>query len=71
MEQLLEELQQIQQFALLYSAQGEKGPNRVSLVPSKQTLAQQSLAQTPGLDQLKACRRRFPMLDAIPRTWQW
>jgi transposase len=52
MEQLLEELQQIQQFALLYPPQGEKGPNRVSLVLSKQTLAQQSLAQTLGLDQL-------------------
>lgn len=52
MEQLLEELQQIQQFTLLYPPQGEKGPNRVSLVRSKQTLAQQSLAQTLGLDQL-------------------
>src|SRR6202789_1126684 len=52
MEQLLEELQQIQQFALLYPPQGEKGPNRISLVLSKQTLAQQSLAQTLGLDQL-------------------
>jgi transposase len=52
MEQLLEELQQIQQFVLLYPPQGEKGPNRVSLVLSKQTLAQQSLAQTLGLDQL-------------------
>ena len=30
MEQLLEELRQIQQFALLYPPQGEKGPNRVS-----------------------------------------
>jgi transposase len=52
MEQLLEELQQIQQFVLLYPPQGDKGPNRVSLVLSKQTLAQQSLAQTLGLDQL-------------------
>src|SRR5258707_11792285 len=52
MEQLLEELQQIQQFVLLYPPQGEKGPNRVSTVISKQTLAQQSLAQTLGLDQL-------------------
>src|ERR1700689_5377814 len=51
-EQLLEELQQIQQFVLLYPPQGEKGPNRVSTVISKQTLAQQSLAQTLGLDQL-------------------
>jgi transposase len=52
MEQLLEELQQIQQFVLLYPPQGEKGPNRVSTVVSKQTLVQQSLAQTLGLDQL-------------------
>jgi transposase len=54
MEQLLEELQQIQQFVLLYPPQGEKGPNRVSTVLSKQTLAQQSLAQTLGLDQLRS-----------------
>ena len=51
-EQLLAELQQIQQFALLYPPQGDKGPNRVATVLSKQTLAQQSLAQTLGLDQL-------------------
>jgi transposase len=51
-EQLLQELQQIQQFALLYPPQGEKGPNRVATVLSKQTLAQQSLAHTLGLDQL-------------------
>jgi len=51
-EQLLQELQQIQQFALLYPPQGEKGPNRLTTVLSKQTLAQQSLAQTLGLDQL-------------------
>ena len=53
-EQLLEELRQIQQFVLLYPPQGEKGPNRVSTVLSKQTLAQQSLAQTLGLDQLRS-----------------
>jgi transposase len=52
MEQLLEELRQIQQFVLLYPPQGEKGPNRVATVLSKQTLAQQALAQTLGLDQL-------------------
>ena len=51
-EQLLEELQQIQQFVLLYPPQGDKGPNRVATVLSKQTLAQQSLAETLGLDQL-------------------
>jgi transposase len=51
-EQLIEELQQIQQFHLLYPAQGEKGPNRVATVLSKQSLTQQSLAETLGLDQL-------------------
>lgn len=52
MEQLLEELRQIQQFILLYPPQGEKGPNRVATVLSKQTLPQQALATTLGLDQL-------------------
>jgi len=52
MEQLLEELRQIQQFVLLYPPQGAKGPNRVATVLSKQTLPQQALAKTLGLDQL-------------------
>jgi transposase len=52
MEQLLEELRQIQRFVLLYPPQGEKGPNRVATVLSKQTLPQQALAKTLGLDQL-------------------
>jgi transposase len=52
MEQLLEELRQIQQFVLLYPPQGEKGPNRVTTVLSKQTLTQQALAKTLGLDQM-------------------
>jgi transposase len=52
MEQLLEELRQIQQFVLLYPPQGQKGPHRVATVLSKQTLAQQALAKTLGLDQL-------------------
>lgn len=56
MEQLLEELRQIQQFALLYPPQSEKGPNRVALVLSKQTLAQQSLAKELGLDTLRAAK---------------
>ena len=56
-EQLIEELQQIQQFVLLYPPQGEKGPNRVSTVLSKTTLAQQSLATTLGLDQLPITQR--------------
>jgi transposase len=50
-EQLLEELRQIQQFVLLYPPQGEKGPNRVATVGSKQTLTQQALAKALGLDQ--------------------
>jgi len=52
MEQLVEELRQIQQFVLLYPPQGEKGPNRVATVLSKQTLPQQALAKTLGLDQM-------------------
>jgi len=51
LEQLLAELRQIQQFVLLYPPQGEKGPNRVATVLSKQTLPQQALAKTLGLDQ--------------------
>jgi len=54
MEQLLEELRQIQQFTLLYPPQGEKGPNRVATVLSKQTLPQQSLAEELGLDTLRS-----------------
>jgi len=56
-EQLLEELRQIQQFVLLYPPQGEKGPNRVATVLSKQTLTQQALAKTLGLDQLSIAQR--------------
>ena len=56
-EQLLEELRQIQQFILLYPPQGEKGPNRVATVLSKQTLTQQALAKTMGLDQLHITQR--------------
>ena len=52
MEQLLEELRLIQQFVLLYPPQGLKGPNRVATVLSKQTLPQQALAKTLGLDQM-------------------
>lgn len=57
MEQLLEELRQIQQFVLLYPPQGEKGPHRVATVLSKQTLTQQALAKTLGLDQLSITQR--------------
>jgi transposase len=56
-EQLLEELRQIQQFVLLYPPQGEKGPNRVATVLSKQSLTQQALAKTLGLDQLHITQR--------------
>jgi transposase len=52
MEQLLEELAQIAQFALLYPPREEKAPNRVALVLSKETLTQQSLAKELGLDAL-------------------
>jgi len=52
MEQLLAELRQIQQFVLLYPPLGEKGPSRLATVLSKQTLPQQALAKTLGLDQL-------------------
>ncbi len=48
-EQMLEELEQIKQFVLLYPAQGEKGPPRTAYVLSQQTLAQQALVKTLGL----------------------
>lgn len=54
MEQMVEELRQIQQFTLLYPPQGDKGPNRVATVLSKQTLPQQSLAEELGLDTLRS-----------------
>jgi transposase len=57
MEQLLQELRDIQQFVLLYPPQGEKGPNRVATVLSKQTLTQQALAKTLHLDQLHITQR--------------
>jgi len=57
-EQLLEELRQIQQFVLLYPPQGDKGPNRTATVVSKQTLAQQALADALGLEQLRSTQRR-------------
>jgi transposase len=57
MEQLLEELGQILQFAVLYPPQSEKGPQRVALVLSKETLAQQSLAKELGLDALLQNRK--------------
>src|SRR5229473_3373334 len=50
MEQLLEQLRQIQQFVLLYPTQGKKGPPRTAYVLSQQTLAQQALVKTLGLE---------------------
>ncbi|MEO7143731.1 MAG: hypothetical protein ABI165_09545 [Bryobacteraceae bacterium] len=50
MEQFLEELRQIQQFVLLYPPLGGNGPNRVATVLSKQTLAQQALAESLALN---------------------
>jgi transposase len=49
-EQLLEELAQIKQFVLLYPPQGEKGPPRTAYVLSQQTLTQQALVKTLGLE---------------------
>ena len=46
---LLEELQQIKQFVLLYPPQGEKGPPRTAYVLAQQTLAQQALVKTLAL----------------------
>ncbi|PYU61573.1 MAG: 2-dehydropantoate 2-reductase [Acidobacteria bacterium] len=58
MEQLLEELQEIQQFVLLYPRQGEKGTPRAAYVLSSQTLAQQALAKALKLDELQITHRR-------------
>jgi len=49
-EQLLAELGQIKQFVLLYPPQGEKGPPRTAYVLSQQTLPQQALVKTLGLE---------------------
>jgi len=51
-EQLLEELRGIQQVVLLYPPQGEKGPCRTATVLTKQSLTQQLLTTTLGLDRL-------------------
>jgi len=57
-EQLLEQLTPMQQFTLLYPPLGDKGPNRVATVLSKQTLVQQALAHSLGLDELCSTQRR-------------
>src|SRR6266851_2804331 len=49
-EQLLQELEQIKQFVLIYPPQGEKGPPRTAYVLSQQTLTQQALVKTLGLE---------------------
>jgi transposase len=56
-EQLLDQLRQIQKYNLLYPPQGEKGPNRVATVLSKQSLIQQQITKTLGLDQLCSTQR--------------
>ena len=57
LEQLIEELQQIQQFVLLYPRQGEKGPDRAAYVLSQQTLVQQALAKALKLNELHITQR--------------
>ena len=54
---LLEELREIQQVVLLYPPQGEKGPCRTASVLTKQTLPQQLLVTTLGLDHLSITPR--------------
>ncbi|MCX6544429.1 MAG: IS1634 family transposase [Acidobacteria bacterium] len=56
-DQLLEELRAIQQVVLLYPPQGEKGPRRTASVLTKQTLPQQLLATTLGLDRVSLTPR--------------
>lgn len=57
LEKLIHELQQIQQFVLLYPRQGEKGPDRAAYVLSKQTLVQQALVKALNLDKLHITQR--------------
>lgn len=54
LETLQDELRKIEQYVLLYPPQGDKGPHRTAIVQSKQTLTQQLLASTLGLDHLPA-----------------
>ncbi|MBZ5581532.1 MAG: hypothetical protein LAQ30_04870 [Acidobacteriia bacterium] len=57
MENLTDELAQIQQFALLYPPQGQKGPNRVATILSKQTLVQQALTEALGLNSISSTQQ--------------
>ena len=52
MARLLDELGRIQEVVLLYPPQGETGPPRTATVLSTQTLPQQAIVKTLGLDQL-------------------
>ena len=52
-EDLLQQLQQIKQFVLLYPPQGEKGPARTATVLSTQTLTQQALVKALALEQFQ------------------
>jgi hypothetical protein len=56
-EQLLEQLTPMQQFTLLYPPPGGKGPNCIATVLSRQTLLQQALAHSLGLNEL-CCTQR-------------
>jgi hypothetical protein len=67
-EQLIEELQRIQQFVLLYPRPGEKGPPCVAYVLSKQTLAQQALAKALKLDELEITQRGQYQWGALTYT---
>lgn len=53
LELLLEELQEIKQFILVYPSAAEQQPERVATVLSEQTLLQQALAQVTGIDKLE------------------
>ena len=55
-EELQKELEQIQQFVLLYPAQGP-GPYRTATILSTQSLIQKGLAETLGLPQLATAPR--------------
>jgi hypothetical protein len=55
-EKLQEELEQIQQFVLLYPAQGA-GPYRIATVISTPNLIQKGLTETLGLQQLGSTPR--------------
>jgi len=52
-EELIDQLDQIKQFVLLYPHLGEKGPDRTSTILSKQTLVQQALSNALGLNQIE------------------